>query len=129
MSSPRKRIVPDVGLSRPVMQLTNVVFPAPLGPRTPRISPLRIVRSTPATAARPPKRLVIWRASRIGVPGSGLGTRDSELELIVTAPVCALRLSPFALRRFSLHPARPHIGEKQVAPDSSPFRTRARQSS
>src|SRR6266567_4916951 len=117
MSSPRKRIVPDVALSRPVMQLTNVVFPAPLGPRTPRISPLRIVKSTPATAARPPKRLVIWRASRIGVPGSGLGTRDSGLELIVEAPVRALRPSPFALRRLSLHPARSNVGEQEVAPD------------
>src|ERR1017187_7730006 len=68
MSSPRYTIVPDVGLSRPVMQLTNVVLPAPFGPRTPRISPRRIVRSTPSSAARPPKRFVMPVATRIGSP-------------------------------------------------------------
>src|SRR6266851_1893464 len=56
MSTPLNRIVPEVGLSMPLMQLTKVVLPAPLGPITPRISPRRISRSTPWRAAPPPSR-------------------------------------------------------------------------
>ena len=37
----------------------NVVFPLPLGPRKPQISPVRTVRSIPSTAVKDPNRLVI----------------------------------------------------------------------
>src|SRR5690348_95389 len=46
------------------MQLSNVVLPAPLGPMTPRISPLATVALTPLTAATPPKRFVTPFSSR-----------------------------------------------------------------
>src|SRR6516225_2292100 len=39
------------------MRLSSVVLPAPFGPMTPRISPGATARSTPSTAASPPKRL------------------------------------------------------------------------
>lgn len=44
-------------------QLKKVVFPAPLGPMRPTISPLLTVRSTPRTAVSPPKRMVTPLAS------------------------------------------------------------------
>jgi hypothetical protein len=45
-----KRISPDVGLTRPVMELRVVVFPAPLLPMRVTISPLLISMSIPLRA-------------------------------------------------------------------------------
>ena len=56
-SSPRKRMVPDVGCRAPAMRLNSVVLPAPLGPMRPRISPLLTLRVQPSTARKPPKAL------------------------------------------------------------------------
>ena len=42
MSSPKKRIVPEVGGKSPVMQLNSVVLPAPFEPSTARRSPGRM---------------------------------------------------------------------------------------
>ena len=61
------------------MQFTNVVLPAPFGPRTPRISPRRIVRSTPSTAARPPNFFVMPVATRMGSPGIARRGRGTAL--------------------------------------------------
>ncbi len=47
------------------MTLISVVLPEPLGPTRPKISPSRTSRSTPASACRPPKRLVTARTSRM----------------------------------------------------------------
>src|SRR5207247_11171763 len=113
MSCPRNRIVPEVGLSRPVMQLTKVVLPAPLGPMTPRISPLPMVRSTPPTAARPPKRLVMERASRSGAAPEGGrrkagGGPDPEPTGLASAMSLTIldRLPPAACRLTSPHARR-----------------------
>src|SRR6266542_6090466 len=46
------------------MTLTSVVFPEPLGPMSPRISPSPSSKLTWETAASPPNRLVTPRASR-----------------------------------------------------------------
>src|SRR6266540_6804770 len=125
MSSPRKRIVPDVGLSNPVMQLTNVVLPAPLGPMTPRISPLRIMRSTPATAASPPKRFVIPRASRRGVASPEGGRREagggSVIPVLVSDMLPYSRASPAACRlppAVLIQPARADVGEQDVGAET-----------
>jgi hypothetical protein len=62
-SSPKKRIVPDVGRKSPVMQLKRVVLPAPFDPRTPRRSPGRTVKETSVSAASAPKKRVTPRNS------------------------------------------------------------------
>src|SRR5437667_7235797 len=59
ISSPRKRMEPAVGGSAPDTQLKSVVFPEPLGPIKPRISPSRTSKDTWLSAVNPPKRLVI----------------------------------------------------------------------
>ena len=43
---------PAVGTTRVVRTPTVVVFPAPLGPSSPKISPWRISRSSPSTALK-----------------------------------------------------------------------------
>src|SRR5437667_552336 len=77
----RNRISPSSGARNPESRLKTVVFPAPLGPMRPTISPSATVRSSPSTARRPPKRLesprtssrLSARSSTIarGAPGSG----------------------------------------------------------
>src|SRR5215471_19715014 len=47
------------------MRLINVVFPAPLGPMSPRISPWESSKLTFDTASTPAKRLVRLRTQRI----------------------------------------------------------------
>src|ERR1700730_14997284 len=49
--------VPDWKGTYPVMTLTNVVLPAPLGPMRPWIAPFSTSSDTPSTARTPPK----WR--------------------------------------------------------------------
>src|SRR2546425_1283513 len=58
MSSPRKVIVPAVGVSAPEMQLNAVVLPEPLGPISPRISPSRTSNATALRAMNPPNLFV-----------------------------------------------------------------------
>src|SRR2546422_2617875 len=58
MSSPRKVIVPAVGVSAPEMQLNAVVLPEPLGPISPRISPSLTSKETPPSAMNPPNLFV-----------------------------------------------------------------------
>ncbi len=52
-SAPKRRARPDVGLARPSIRETAVVFPAPFGPRTASTSPgmaRRLTRSSAVTA-------------------------------------------------------------------------------
>jgi hypothetical protein len=56
------------------MTLNNVVFPAPLGPITARISPAFTVNETRDSAARPKKLLLTSWTSRME-PGGGIGRR------------------------------------------------------
>src|SRR5467141_663068 len=63
-SSPKNRIVPEVGGKSPVMQLKSVVLPAPLEPSTARRSPGRTVMVTSVRAASAPNSRVTPRSSR-----------------------------------------------------------------
>src|SRR5690242_14955748 len=58
MSRCRKRIVPEVGATWPEIMLMNVVFPAPFGPMTQRMSPVPNAKSILSFATRPRKFLV-----------------------------------------------------------------------
>ncbi len=62
-SSPKKRMVPEVGGKSPVMQLNSVVLPAPLEPSTARRSPGRTVSVTSVSAASAPNSRVTPRSS------------------------------------------------------------------
>src|SRR5262249_26719321 len=56
-SSPRKRMLPEVGWIDPTRQEKRVVFPAPLGPMTLKISLGSTSSDTESRASSPPKRL------------------------------------------------------------------------
>src|SRR5450755_694548 len=65
-SIPSTRSVPSLrGLMHEIMRMVDVL-PAPLGPRKPNDSPLAIVKSTPSTATKSPKRFTRLWASTIG---------------------------------------------------------------
>src|SRR5437588_2571725 len=54
VGSPRNRTRPAVARRKPVMTLNSVVFPAPLGPISPTISPSATANDTSSTARSPP---------------------------------------------------------------------------
>src|SRR5580704_13173703 len=56
-SKPLTLALPDVGVSNPQSTRIVVDFPAPLGPRKPKISPLDTSRETWSTATKEPKVL------------------------------------------------------------------------
>ena len=62
MSSPRMRIAPAVGRTRPVSILSVVDLPAPLRPRSPTKAPRGSARLRSSTATLSPKRFVTRRA-------------------------------------------------------------------
>src|SRR5882757_7152422 len=55
---------PEVGVSSPAIVRSNVVLPAPVGPRTTRSSSLPTSRSTPASAGALPKVFLTPRTVR-----------------------------------------------------------------
>ena len=57
---------PPSGRSWPISMLKQVLLPAPFGPIRATTSPAATARSTPATAATPPKRLARPSAARTG---------------------------------------------------------------
>ena len=59
MSCPATIAVPLVGGTSVVSMRISVLFPAPLGPSRPKISPLRTVKLTLSTASSAPKRLLM----------------------------------------------------------------------
>src|SRR6185295_6196737 len=65
-SIPAKVNRPRWGRYRPVRTLKTVVFPAPLGPIRPKISPSPTSKPTPLSAARPPKAMARSSTARIG---------------------------------------------------------------
>src|SRR5215469_13938035 len=65
MRSPRKAISPVSLRKVPVMQLTSVLLPEPLGPSRPTRSPVATWKSTPSSATKPPKCLLILVAVRM----------------------------------------------------------------
>src|SRR5262245_25147800 len=62
--SPLYRISPSSGWKTPEMTLISVDFPAPLSPASATTSPAARVRLTFSRACTPPKRLLMFRASR-----------------------------------------------------------------
>ena len=52
---PSNNTIPELGFVNPVIMLKRVVFPAPFGPMTPRISPCFISNDIPPKATSPPK--------------------------------------------------------------------------
>src|SRR5664279_2834505 len=86
MSSPSTSPRPEVGRSWSRSRRIVVDFPAPFGPRKPKISPVFTSRSTPSTAARSPKYLVsplvqiaasvMVEAHLVVVVGEGAGPRS-----------------------------------------------------
>src|ERR1700686_662451 len=75
MGRPSSHASPEVGLRRPSSSLTEVVLPAPFGPRNPKTSPRGTVIESPASAVVCPKRLerfTVWIAGEpAAAPGGG----------------------------------------------------------
>src|SRR5260370_20160198 len=95
-SSPKKRIVPEVGGKSPVMQLNSVVFPAPLEPSTARRSPGRTVSVTSVSAASAPKNRVTPRNSS-AAPAPTVERRCATLSMaVISARRLLFRLTPAA---------------------------------
>tara|TARA_B110000240_G_scaffold186698_1_gene223629 strand:+ start:304 stop:693 length:390 start_codon:yes stop_codon:yes gene_type:complete len=57
-SKPAIKAFPDVGFSKVVKIIIVVLFPAPLGPKNPKISPFSTEKETSFTAVRSPNDLV-----------------------------------------------------------------------
>jgi hypothetical protein len=64
-SKPATRAVPPSGIVSVVRIRRVVVFPAPLGPRSPMIAPRGTAKLTPSTATVAPKRFVRFSDSII----------------------------------------------------------------
>src|SRR5687768_1566175 len=64
-------------MTRPAIARTSVVFPAPFGPRRPRISLSDRSSETPSTAVNEPKCLT-RSATRSGMGGIHMSVRHSE---------------------------------------------------
>src|SRR6202023_3530560 len=94
-SSPKNRIVPEVGGKSPVMQLKSVVFPAPLEPSTARRSPGRTVSVTSVSAASAPKSRVTPRNSS-AAPAPTAERRCATLSMTVSARLHLSLLAPAA---------------------------------
>jgi hypothetical protein len=61
-ASPATSTVPDVGAINAASIRSVVVFPAPFGPSSAKISPAASSNETSSTATRSPKRRVRWDA-------------------------------------------------------------------
>src|SRR6202048_1403712 len=92
-SSPKNRIVPEVGGKSPVMQLKSVVFPAPLEPSTARRSPGRTVSVTSVSAASAPKSRVTPRNSS-AAPAPAAERRCGTLSMTGSVRLHMPRLVP-----------------------------------
>src|SRR5271168_2075080 len=73
---PSTRASPPLSGKKPVSILMTVVFPLPLGPRKPKISPFSTRKLTPSTAVKFPKRRTRWSALMAASTGfcAGLDT-------------------------------------------------------
>src|SRR5258707_5988529 len=95
MSSPKKRMVPEVGRKSPVTQLKSVVLPAPLEPSTARRSPGRTVSVTSVSAASAPKSLVTPRNSS-AAPAPTTERRCATLSMAISARLHLCCFAPAA---------------------------------
>src|SRR4030088_2984096 len=94
-SSPKKRMVPEVGGKSPVMQLNSVVLPAPLEPSTARRSPGRTVSVTSVSAANAPNSRVTPRNSS-AAPAPTAERRCATLSMAVIPARLRLSFPPAA---------------------------------
>ena len=77
-SIPRTRSVPPLrGLMHEIIRMVEVL-PAPLGPRKPKDSPLAMVKSTPSTATKSPKRFTRPCASTMGALADAAPASSAE---------------------------------------------------
>ena len=98
--SPSNDHVPELGLSKPVSRLKNVVLPAPLGPMSAVMAPRSTSKWSTSTAVRPPKRRVMPSATRIGsgfgTPGrSSISPKRSSANFVNAG--CAVMMPPTAI--------------------------------
>src|SRR5271156_4567423 len=63
-------VPPLSGLMHEIIRMVDVL-PAPFGPRKPNDSPLAMLKSTPSTATKSPKRLTSPCASTMAAPVAG----------------------------------------------------------
>src|SRR5689334_12780434 len=123
MSSPKKRIVPDVGRKSPVTQLNKVVLPAPLEPSTARRSPGLTVMVTSVSAASAPNMRVTPRSSSAAAEPSA-ERRSATLSMAVP-PRTRPRLLGFAAPAPALIQSddavgRPEHDGQEAEPDQQP---------
>src|SRR6266851_8409389 len=86
--SPSSHASPEVGLSRPSSSLTEVVLPAPLGPRNPKTSPRGTVIESPARATVCPNRLErfsVWMAGEPAAAPFGAAAAVSSITSVTSA--------------------------------------------
>jgi hypothetical protein len=65
--APSSSIVPLSASSTALMIRISVDFPAPLSPTSPVICPASMSIETSSRATTPPKRLLTWRARKVGI--------------------------------------------------------------
>src|SRR5690349_5761798 len=88
---PFKATLPRSGTWKPVSTLINVVFPAPLGPIRPRISPGRKVRWMSSMARRP------WKLTTTPA------TSSADAVATFTSPLMALSIPVFSRAQLFRH--------------------------
>src|SRR5436190_2246267 len=85
MRSPKTRTWPSSGANTFISIRIDVVFPAPLGPSSPKIVPRGTARSRPATATNDPNRLITPSKRTAVSPGAlvedGMETGDTPPSL------------------------------------------------
>ncbi len=92
-------LLPCSGRTTPVIALTSVVLPEPLGPITPRISPERTVTSTPRRRAGRPGRLREAGDDQLGSRAGLLQRDDRRLGLLRRPGVAAGAAAARSTRR------------------------------
>jgi hypothetical protein len=78
MSSPFSSTRPESGKSTPLIMLTSVVFPAPLGPISPVTWSRRRSKLTPFSAFTPSKERKTSTARKLPFPGGGVAAGESD---------------------------------------------------
>src|SRR5215217_1102656 len=115
MSRPRNVKLPEDTSWSPLTMLKNVVLPAPFGPIRLTMDRSGMSKSTESTATRPPKTLVIPRATSMLVsparpPSSATGRPTNRLGFVHL-------LRPLAVGDYPLRPQQHHGDEQDAEQD------------
>src|SRR5918998_3336507 len=116
-SCPIKTKVPVVGRIRPLTMLKKVVLPAPFGPMRLTMDLSGMSKSTALTATRPPKVLVIPRASSMFVAASASGDTSRLRHLVVftlTQLLLALAVRDYSFRSQEHHRHQQDAEEEEI---------------